>query len=37
METFENINKYRGYRDMREEKSVVEKLQKVPVFFKIAA
>lgn len=34
---FENTSKYKGYREWREEKAVVEKLQKVPVFFKIAA
>jgi len=34
---FENTSKYKGYREWREEKAVVEKLQKVPVFFKMTA
>lgn len=37
MLSFENVNKYRGYREKRKGKAVFEKLQKVPVFFKIAA
>lgn len=34
---FENASKYKGYREWREEKAVVKKLQKVPVFFKMTA
>lgn len=34
---FENTSKYKGYREWRERKVVVEKLQKVPFSFKIAA
>lgn len=34
---FENTSKYKGYREKSKGKAVFEKLQKVPVFFKIAA